>query len=594
MSLFPDLKANTNSNKFHLDLKSKITPVMQQWFYLKNKYSECILFFRMGDFYELFFDDAIKVAPILDLKLTTRGIDHNKKPIPLAGIPAKSLKYYLQKIIDKNIPVAVVEQDSKPITIKGKEFFPRDVTQVITPGTILDPDLISSKSNNYLMLINYKNKNNWGWAVCDVSTGEFNIAKFTSFQDLNNEAFKLKPSEILLNSSIQNNKEFLEEFKKIFPELTLNFLEPNLFEYDNTINNLYSHFNVNSLEGFGINEIDYVVGIESAGALLKTLNHRKIPFIASRLVTYSNTNYLEIDHIARKNLELDQNLRDGKLQGTLLSILDKTSTSMGARTLRSWFRKPLVEIKQINDRLDVVELFFKEYSLREDLIECFQQITDLERICTKIFYKGASPRDLKRLEESLLVLPVVVGILGSIPHSTKMNLMNTINSNITSIPEAINIINSALKADATIIQDGNFIKDNFSFDLDKLRDLKRNSKKILLEFEKKEQEKINDLARQNNVKEPKLKVAYTRGHGYYIEVSKAQAGKVPTHYTRRQTLKNAERFITDELKGYEEKVLSAREKSLNREKALYEDLLETLSSHLPSLQIFSRAIAEID
>lgn len=589
LSLFPDLKFN----KFQLDLKSKVTPVMQQWFHLKSKYPDCILFFRMGDFYELFFEDAKITAPILDLKLTSRGI-YNDKPIPLAGIPVKSLNEYLQKIIYKNLPVAVVEQAEEPIKIKSKEFYPRDVTQVITPGTILNPDLLSSHSNNYLVVINYKDKKDWGWSICDVTTGEFNISKFSTFQSMLNEVFKIQPAEIITNIYCNKIKDFSAELEKLFPNVHSTTFEGDFFDFDEASQLLKDFFNVNSLEGFGINETEYYVGISAAGALLKILEHRKIPFIASKvkkIEIYGNHDFLEIDPIARKNLELEVNLRDGGLQGTLLSIMDQTNTPMGARTLRSWFRKPLIDKTQIMNRLDIVKLFFKEFTLRQDLISCLQQITDLERLCTKIYYKGAIPRDLKRLEDSLLQLPFIKNHFKQLHKIESVSLINLL-SKITELPEVISLINSAIDMNSSDLQDGGFIKSKYNFELDKLRDFSKNSKEYLQEFEKKEQENMDKLAKQKNIKSTKIKVAYTRGHGYYIEAK--NTGIVPEEYSISRSLKDRTRYTTPELLKLASTILSAEEDIKNLELKIYKNLLSELEQFIPKIQIISKNLSELD
>jgi DNA mismatch repair protein MutS len=547
----------------------------------------------MGDFYELFFEDAKKLAPILDLKLTTRGTDHKNEPIPLAGIPVKSLNDYLKKVISHNISVAVVEQEERPIKVKGKEFFPREVKRVITPGTILDPDLISEKKNNYLLIINSNSTDKeWGWSLCDVSTGEINIAKFSSYHELINEAIKHRPSEILLNMGLKDNQEFNDYLKKIFQDMDFSFLDSNLFDLDSSINNLHSYFNVQSLEGFGINVNEHAIGIEAAGALINMLRHRKIPLISSKIEVYSNQTYMEIDPIAWKNMEIDQNLREGKVHGTLLSILDETQTPMGARTLRSWLRRPLLDIAQINNRLNVVELFLREFTLRDEIQECFRQITDLERISTKILYKGASPRDLKRLEESLSLLPKIRELLSSIKLSPSMKLMEDIISNIIEVPEAVKLISSSIKEDSNNIQDGDVIKDNYDFELDKLRNLKRNSTQYILELEKKEQQLINERARKKGTKEPKLKIAYTRGHGYYIELRNNV--DPPPEYSIARSLKDRTRYTTPELLELANKLLTAEEDIRNLELELYKGILTELEKYIPAIKQVSQYIGELD
>lgn len=589
--LFPEQK----NFEFTPDPHSKITPVMQQWHYLKKQFPECVLFFRMGDFYELFFEDAQQSAPILDLKLTSRGTDENNKPIPLAGIPVKALNEYLEKLIEKNIPVAVAEQSSEPVKIKGKEFFPRDITHVITPGTVLDPSLVSQSTNNYLCVIYYESKI-YGLALADVTTGDFYLNHIATLPDLLDELFKHHPSEIIIPLSLYNNKEFLTECKKNFPNSLVNEKTDIEFDFSNSYLKLKSFFNVQSLDGFGLSESNDQQGIIASGTLLSTLEHRKIPFVASKLQHLGKlqSKVLQIDAIARKNLELEQNLRDNTTKGTLLSVLDYTSTPMGSRSLRQWLKDPLTIPEAINNRLDIVESFLSDYSTREELLSLLRKMTDLERISTKIFYKGATPKDLNRLLESLVLLPFIEKILQSkVSNITNNELFTDITENITSLPEVVRQIDEALDENASgSIQDGNIIKNGFNAELDDLRRTINDSKSILEEFERKEQLRVNEVARAQNSKEYKVKVDYTRGHGYYIEVK--SSAPVPVDYTIARSLKDRTRYTTPELIELAEKLLNAEEKIKTLEIQLYKELIIRLGSFVTKLQSISKFLAQLD
>ncbi len=590
--LFPEQK----NFDFIFDPDSKITPVMQQWHYLKDQYPECVLFFRMGDFYELFFDDAKNMAPILDLKLTSRGTDEHEQPIPLAGIPVKALNEYLQKLIEKNISVAVAEQSDKSVKEKGKEFYPRGITHVITPGTILDPSLVAQSSNNYLMVICYADKM-FGMALADVTTGEFFCNQFGKLNDLLDEIVKNQPSEFIVPISLTKNEQFVDEFRKNFPDILLNEKNDYEFVFSNSYNKLTKFFNVQSLDGFGISEESSKQGIIAAGVLVTTLEHRKIPFVASKLQHQGSRalTVLQIDAIARKNLELEQNLRDNSTKGTLLSVLDKTVTPMGARVLRQWLKNPLTDKERIDARLEVVEQFLSDYATREDLLTLLQKMTDLERICTKIFYKGANPKDLNRLYESLLLLPEIQSTLTSKTSDQLIDnsLFKEIYDNITSVPEVTSIIDEALDPNASgNLQDGNIIKSGFSQELDKIREIIKNSKDILTEFEQQEQVRVNAIAQGNGGKEPKIKVDYTRGHGYYIEV-KSNAS-VPADYTIARSLKDRTRYTTPKLAELADTILGAEEKIKEVEVRLYKELLLKLVPYVTKIQAISKFLAQLD
>jgi DNA mismatch repair protein MutS len=398
---------------FAFNKTSRITPVMQQWHHLKKQHPDYILFFRMGDFYEFFYEDAKVMAKELDLKLTTRGTDEESKPIPLAGIPVKALDDYTKIAVEKKFPIAVAEQTSELQKFGSKEFFGREITQIITPGTVLNPDLLSDRSNNYLSAVYYssklsnENKNQFGFSFIDVTTGEFQISEYDTKEGLLNQIFRFSPSEIIL--SPESKEIGLEDdIKKIISNPLIFEAEKIDFDYEEAYKQITSFYKTHSLDGYGLK--DYNAGISSAGAIISFLNNRNIYLTKKQPQTELNSDYLSIDLIARRNLELEQNQRDGTTKGTLLWVFDQTETSMGARKLRSWLRKPQRNVNLINERLDAVEFLFSNLLLREDPISILKKSPDIERIGTKLHSNYFNPKDALRLNEGLKTVQQVVEV----------------------------------------------------------------------------------------------------------------------------------------------------------------------------------------
>ena len=570
------------TEQFKYDKKSTVSPVMQQWFHLKKQYPECALLFRVGDFYEFFFNDAERMSQELDLKLTSRGYDDQSGPVPLAGIPVKALNEYLIKIIEKSIPVAIAEQSDKPEKVGNKEFFLREITQIITPGTIQDLSLLPSKANNYLASIHLSTKSDnsgkiWGLAIIDISTGEFSVSEYESQDVLLNHLYRSRPVEFILSPSINSiEPNFQHMLEKFFDKVLIVEGESFDFLFQNASDILTKFYGTYSLDGYGLK--GYTSGICAAGGLLSVLKRRKVTLTKKGLKVDSYNDYLMIDITARKNLELEQNQREGTAEGTLLWAIDQTHSPMGGRLLRRWLRPPLRDVATINMRLDAVASLVHELLIREDLETCLQGLPDLERLAIKVNNRSLSPREALRLADGLRKLPKIIDVLKSLKNITENSLLNTIISSIHLLPDIILLIdNSIVDNPPAYLTDGNIIRPGFDTELDHLRNIKENGSQWLIDFETKEQERVNQVARLTKTKEAKIKVAYTRGHGYYIEVR--SGATVPEDYSISRSLKDRVRYITPELQEMAEKILSAEEQIQEREEYIYkEKILNTLYS----------------
>jgi DNA mismatch repair protein MutS len=579
------------------DKKSKITPVMQQWHHLKSQYPNYILFFRMGDFYEFFYNDAKEMAKELDLKLTTRGTDEKSSPIPLAGIPVKALDDYTKIAIEKKIPIAVAEQTNELQKFGSKEFFGREITQIITPGTVLNPDLLSDRSNNYLSAIYYKsklsteNENKFGVSFIDVTTGEFQISEYDTKEGLLNQIFRFSPAEIIL--SPESREIGLEDDIRKFLQKPLFFDGEKIdFDYEEAYKQLISFYNTHSLDGFGLK--DYNAGISSAGAIISFLNNRGIQFTKKQPQTEIVSDYMSIDLIARRNLELEQNQRDGTTKGTLLWVFDQTETSMGARKMRSWIRKPLRNLSLINERLDAVELFYSNLLLREDFISVLKNSPDIERIATKLHSNSFNPRDAFRLNEGLKIIHRIIEILENANLQSKDDLTTKMKKSLQPLPGINTLISSALKENASLyINEGGIIKDGFDEELDQLRKIKENGSSWLSNFESKEQQRIKSHLKGLGKKEAKLKLSYTRGHGYYLELRSGLP--VPENYKISRSLKDRTRYTTIELQEMASKILTAEEQIKEREEYLFrEKIIVPLKKNVDIIHSNAEIIATLD
>ena len=545
------------------------TPLMKQFFAAKYEHPDVLLFFRMGDFYELFYDDARKAAKLLDITLTQRG-NSAGQPIPMCGVPYHAAEGYLARLVALGESVAICEQVSDPALSKG--LVERKVVRVVTPGTVTDQALLPDRRDNLLMAVT-RGKNSYGLAWVDLSGGRFLANQVSSFDALETELARLDPAELLYPDDD-------DEFAFLESRSGSRRRAPWLFDPDSGTKQLQRFFGVHDLQSFGIHEMPLAVGA-AAGLLgyLEETQKQSLPHLTAISVE-SGDDAIAMNAATRRHLELDTRV-DGDTRNTLLGILDETSSPMGARLLRRWLHRPLRDQRVIAHRSQAVETLLSS-DRYDDVREAMRAFGDIERILTRVALRSARPRDLTTLRDALLALPSLAEILNDLDSP----LLRSLREQLGSHGEVASLLQRALlPVAALVLRDGGVIADGYDADLDELRQLSTNADQFLVDLEQRERETSGIST---------LKVGYNRVHGYYIEISKAASATAPTHYTRRQTLANAERYITEELKQFEDKVLSARERSLTREKFLYEELLDALNEDLAPLKECAEALAQID
>ncbi|MCX7554075.1 DNA mismatch repair protein MutS [Marinicella sp. S1101] len=547
---------------------SKHTPMMQQFLKIKADYQEMLLFYRMGDFYELFFDDAIKAAKLLDITLTHRG-KTGDNPIPMCGVPYHAVDNYLAKLVKKGLSVAICEQTGDPATSKGP--VKREVQKIITPGTVTEEALMDANRENLLLAI-HQNSRGYGLAYLDLSNGAFKVQQMDSFNTLEAQLTRLSPSEVLLceNSALAEKLKHLNCINR--PEWD--------FDQESAVHTITRLYQLNDLGGFGINESD--IFIAAAGALLQYVQHTQkteLKHLQAIQIELLDA-YLHIDAQSRKNLEIDHH-PDGKDELTLCGFIDQCATAMGSRKIRRWVKQPLRDRSVLNQRLATIQALIE--SAQVDALQSqLKGIADIERIVTRISLLTARPRDLVALRESLTVVAELKESVDSINGSS----LNSIKQALNPHTEIAELLTTAVKENPpVVIRDGGVIADGYDQHLDELRNISNDAGQYMLDFET-EQQEISGISG--------LKVGYNRVHGYFIEVSKLHADKVPEHYIRRQTLKAVERYTTPELKQFEQKVLSSKEKSLAHEKELYIQLLSSFVDQISSLQLLADTVSELD
>ncbi len=542
----------------------KHTPMMQQYFGLKADHQDKLLFYRMGDFYELFMDDAVRVAKLLDITLTQRGASGGI-PIKMAGVPYHAAEQYLARLVKMGESVAICEQIGDPATSKGP--VERKVVRIVTPGTVTDSALLEEKRDNLLLAL-HQHRNEVGLAWLNLASGQFTLAEVDAKQ-LPAELERLQPSEILFAESTAA-PQFKNAANKSLPDWH--------FERDTAHRALCQQFGTRDLAGFGCEE--FTLGLSAAGALLgyaKLTQGQSIAHIRGAQV-YHADQFVRMDAATRRNLEITQTLR-GEPAPTLLSLLDTCATNMGSRLLAHWLHHPLRNRDVLRARLDAVdELDEKHSTVHQQL----KPSVDVERITARIALKSARPRDLSGLRDTLKQLPELHTTLAGISAPRLQQLSNELQADTT----LVDLLQKTIKEEpSSVLREGGVIADGYDAELDELRGIQTNCGDFLLALEKRERERSGI---------DKLKVEYNRVHGFYIEVSTANADKVPDDYRRRQTLKNVERYITPELKAFEDKALSANDRALAREKYLYDQLLDALAPSIPQLQAIAAAIAELD
>lgn len=541
--------------------------MMQQYIRLKAKQPDRLLFYRMGDFYELFYEDARKAAQLLNLTLTTRGQSAGE-PIPMAGVPVHAAEQYLARLVRQGESIAICEQMSDPGTTKGP--VERDIVRIVTPGTVTDEALLDARRDNLIAAIAC-GKQAYGLSSLDLGSGRFSICSLKNDMELRSELERLQPAELLVPEGWTPPD---GDPPKVTHYPTWHFDPETGFEM------LTRQFHTHDLKGFGCQDENEAIG--AAGALLqyaKDTQKTALPHITG-LVIEHHDDAIILDAATRQNLELERNLAGGH-EHTLAAILDHAVTPMGSRLLRRWINRPLRDATILKQRYQSIGALI-EASAYVDIRETLRRIGDIERILARIALKSARPRDLTTLRSALDVLPTLRHHLSHLD----AHLLEQIITHLKDHPDVSNKLHQALiEVPPLLIRDGGVIAPGYDSELDELRTLSENADQFLVDLEARERERTGI---------PNLKVAYNRVHGYYIEITKGQASKAPLDYSRRQTLKGAERFIMPELKRFEDKVLSARERALAREKLLYDNLLETLSASLEDLRTTASSLAELD
>jgi DNA mismatch repair protein MutS len=557
-----------------------LTPAMRQYVEIKNQHRDAILFFRMGDFYEMFFDDAKLASRILGIALTSRD---KERDIPMCGIPYHSAKNYIARLVREGYKVAICEQLEDPDQAKG--IVERAVTRVITPGIALDEDLLDSKTNNFIAAASWKT-NGAGFAYMDVTTGDFEITDLPDRSSLYEEIKRVNPSELLLpgpagqRTSVRDlsDREPLEEL----PVKNITYLGKYDFQFQVAVERLTKHFNISSLDGFGLS--DLTEGVRAAGALLYYVKHTQRADLnhIKRCTPYYPQSFLVMDHSTRINLELMQNIRTAERSCTLLELLDRTSTAMGGRRLRAWLTYPLVDTSEIKRRLDAVEELIDKKEDRMDIEEVLSGVYDLERLIGRVSLKVAGPRDLVSLKVSLKKIPGLKEILKNF----KSPIMEETMLSLDAAKEAVSLIDaSIMDSPPATTREGGIIEDGYSKELDELRAIGSGGKDWIARLERAERARtgINTL-----------KVGYNKVFGYYIEVTKANLSQVPADYIRKQTLVNAERFITPALKEWEAKILTAEERAQELELKLFKEVTDEVARYTERVQKTASLVGVLD
>lgn len=556
---------------------AEFTPMMQKYLETKEQYPDCILFYRLGDFYEMFFEDAITVSKELELTLTGKSCGQEERA-PMCGVPYHAVEGYLTKLVSKGYKVAICEQVEDPKLAKG--LVKREVTRIVTPGTLLDAQALDESKNNYIMCIVYI-ADRYGVSIADVTTGDYFVTELPDSSKLKDEISKFAPSEIICNESFYMSGMDLEDMRSRLG-ITIYSLESWYFDDAICRNKLMEHFKVSSLSGLGLE--DYDCGVISAGALLQYLLETQKNDLShmTHITPYKTGKFMMLDSSTRRNLELCETLREKQKRGSLLWVLDKTKTAMGARALRKYLEQPLIDRNSIENRLDAVAELKEQAICREEIREYLTPVYDLERLITRITYGTANPRDLTAFSGSLEMLPPIRYILEDM-HSP---LLTEIYDNLDTLEDLCNLVKAAIAEEPPIaMKEGNIIRDGFNEEVDKLRKAKSEGKSWLAKLEEEEREKTG-------IKN--LRIKYNKVFGYYLEVTNSYKNMVPDYYMRKQTLANAERYITPELKELEDTILGAEDKLYALEYELYCTVRDTIAGEVERIQKTAKAIADLD
>ena len=558
-----------------------LSPMMKHYIETKNQYRDCFLFYRLGDFYEMFFDDALLASRELEITLTGKDCGLPERA-PMCGIPFHAAESYISKLIEKGYKVAICEQLEDPATCKG--IVKRDVVRIVTPGTVIDSNMLDEKENNYIMCI-YQKGLYFGISVCDITTGNFyssEIKDTNNFQILLDEIARYNPAEIITNKIFLSIDDEISQIKERF-NVYISSVEDELFNEDP--GDLQEFFKFVDNDENVLNKLtDKSLSIASINALLEYLNNTqkvKLEHI-NTIKIYDINKYMVLDINARRHLELTEKMRDKNKKGTLLWVLDKTSTSMGGRLLKRWINNPILSTKRINERLYAVEELKNNLILRDDIKEALKKVYDIERLTGKIAFGNANARDMVSLKISLSMLPEIKQLLSS----TNSDMLSSLYKNLDELKDIFELIDSAIVEEPPIaITEGGIIKLGYNEEVDTYRKATTEGKTWLIELEAKEKQ----LTGIKN-----LKVGYNKIFGYYIEVSKSNLNMVPDRYVRKQTLANGERFITEELKNLESQILGAQEKLVGLEYSIFIEIRNKISKQIERIQQTANIISIID
>ena len=554
-----------------------LTPMMQQYMAIKEQYKDCILFYRLGDFYEMFYDDALTASRELEITLTGKNCGQEERA-PMCGVPYHAVDVYLNKLVAKGYKVAICEQAEDPKQAKG--IVKREVIRIVTPGTNLSQQALDEGRNNYLMCLVYDN-NQFGLAITDISTGDFYTTEVATLKELYDEIHRFSPSEIICNDSFYMSGASLDDFKDRL-QVSVSTLDTWYMDEAVSVQKIKEHFKVASLDGLGLT--DFPSGTLAVGALLLYLYETQKNTLdnLTKITPYRSGGYMIIDSATNRNLELIETLREKQKKGSLLWVLDKTKTAMGARLMRNWIEQPLIEKKKITARQDAVEELYNDMITREEIREYLNAVYDLERLVTRISYRTANPRDLIAFKTSLGMIPPVKQLLAQ----AKSAELKEIDERMDCLEDIYDLIEKSIQDEPPImIREGGMIKEGYNEDVDKFRLSRTEGKTWLAELEAREKEKTG-------IKN--LRVRYNKVFGYYLEVTNSYKELVPEDWTRKQTLANAERYITPELKELEDMILGAEDKLAALEYDLYCEVRDSIGEQVVRIQETAKAIAHLD
>lgn len=554
-----------------------LSPMMAQYMETKKQYQDCILFYRLGDFYEMFFDDALTASRELEITLTGKECGLEERA-PMCGVPYHAVDSYLSRLVQKGYKVAIAEQMEDPKQAKG--LVKREVIRVVTPGTITSSQALDETKNNYLMAIVYLG-DKMGVSVADITTGDFLVTEVGSERSLFDEINKFSPAEIIYNDAFAMSGISLDEMKDRY-HFAVSAVDSHYFQDESCRKVLKEHFKVNGLEGLGLG--DYDSGVIAAGAVLQYLYETQKTTMdhLTSIVPYSTGNYMVLDSSTRRNLELLETMREKQKRGSLLWVLDKTRTAMGARLLRTWIEQPLIHKEEILERQKAIEELNMNYISREELREYLNPVYDLERLIGRISYKSANPRDLLAFRNSIAMVPYMKQLLQEF---TCGNL-KALEEEMDPLEDLNDLISRAIAEEPPVtVREGGIIRDGFHEEADRLRHAKTEGKTWLAELEARERDKTG-------IKN--LKVKYNKVFGYYFEVTNSFKDLVPDYFIRKQTLTNAERYTTDELKELEDVILGAEDKLFSLEYELFCQVRDAVGAQVVRIQKTARAIAETD